>query len=255
MVTRLLDWGVLTRADYRLLDVDADLLADAREWLGTWATANGFAIETTSETLHLHKGEADVGVTFIRAEIGDYLDDPDVTEGAALLIANAFLDLVDIPTVLPRLFRRAAPRGLFWFPINYDGDTIFQPAQPEDAVLMQAYNRTMDERVRYGRRAGDSATGRHLFGHLTAAGATILAAGSSDWVVHGRNGRYESDEEYFLDHILHTIDQALRNHPEVDPETLASWIARRREEVRRGELVYIAHQLDFVGRCNAEGGR
>jgi len=157
--------------------------------------------------------------------------------------------------VLPRLFRRAAPRGLFWFPINYDGETIFQPDQPDDAVLMKAYNQTMDERVRYGRRAGDSTTGRHLFQHLAAAGATILAAGASDWVVNGRNGRYEADEEYFLNHILYTIDDALNNHPEVESEALARWIARRREEVRRGEVVYIAHQLDFIGRCNAEGGR
>jgi SAM-dependent methyltransferase len=255
MVTRLVDWNVLKSADYQLLDVDAELLADSRDWFRTWAASTGFSVETSTDAVRIQRDDTDVTVTFIRAEIGDYLDAPSGGASADLLIANAFLDLVDVPNVLPLLFRRAAPNGLFWFPINYDGDTIFQPDQPGDAALMQAYNRSMDERVRYGRRAGDSLTGRRLFGHLAAAGATVLSAGASDWVVHGRGGRYEADEAYFLDHILYTIDEALEKRPEVDAEMLAQWVAVRRHELERGELVYAAHQLDFVGRCNVESSR
>jgi hypothetical protein len=108
----------------------------------------------------------------------------------------------------------------------------------------------MDERVRYGRPAGESRTGRHLFHHLRAAGAPALAAGSSDWVVHpAPDGNYPADEACFLRRILNTIRDALRNRPDrVDPADLADWLAVRDRQLAAGELVYIAHQLDFAGR-------
>jgi hypothetical protein len=34
----------------------------------------------------------------------------------------------------------------------------------------------------------------------------------------------------------------------VDPADLADWLAVRDRQLAAGELVYIAHQLDFVGR-------
>jgi hypothetical protein len=75
----------------------------------------------------------------------------------------------------------------------------------------------------------------------------LLAAGSSDWLVYpGRDG-YPQDEAYFLHFIVQTIFLALREQPEIDPLRLADWAACRHEQVEAGELVYIAHQLDFLG--------
>jgi hypothetical protein len=124
----------------------------------------------------------------------------------------------------------------------------------------------MDERVRFGRPAGDSKTGRRMFHHLARAGATLLAAGASDWVVHARaqesesiasgddaakspsGDRYDGDEEYFLHHIVHTIEEELERHAEIEPQALSQWGALRHDQARRGDLVYVAHQLDFVAR-------
>jgi hypothetical protein len=105
----------------------------------------------------------------------------------------------------------------------------------------------MDERVRYGRPAGDSRTGRKLFHHLTAAGAPVLSAGSSDWVVHpGPDGAYPDDEAHFLECILQTVQDALQGGTcAVD---LADWLAVRRRQLAEGRLVYLAHQLDVAGR-------
>jgi hypothetical protein len=106
----------------------------------------------------------------------------------------------------------------------------------------------MDERVRFGRPAGESRAGRHLFGHLRAAGASILSAGASDWVVHPVETGYAADEAFFLHSILDTIAGALAERPEIPPDTLADWIALRRQQIDRAELVFLAHQLDFCGR-------
>src|SRR2546429_343186 len=125
---------------------------------------------------------------------------------ADVLIANAVLDLVDVPAILPGLLRLLVPGGVYWFTINYDGESIFEPGHPHDDQVMQAYHRDMDERVRYGRPAGESRTGRRLFHHLRAAGAPALAAGASDWVGSaGPDGEYPGGEGLVLRQILSTI--------------------------------------------------
>jgi hypothetical protein len=185
----------------------------------------------------------------VHAELGRYLE-ADHGALADVLIANAVLDLVDVPAVLPGLLRLLVPGGVYWFTINYDGESIFEPGHLHDNQVMQAYHRDMDERVRYGRPAGESRTGRRLFRYLRAAGAPALAAGSSDWVVSaGPDGNYPGDEAYFLRRILDTIQNALRSRQDrVKPADLADWLAVRGRQLAAGELVYIAHQLDFAGR-------
>ena len=50
--------------------------------------------------------------------------------------------------------------------------------------------------------------------------------------------------------ILSTIKNALRSHEDqVGPADLAGWLAVRHRQLAAGELVYLAHQLDFVGRA------
>jgi SAM-dependent methyltransferase len=242
MVARLLEWDVVRAGEYRLLDVDRRLLDDARAWLCAWAGARGMPAEPLPDGLLL----GELRVRLVEGELGDHLEAGDA-EPAEVLIANAFLDLVDVPAVLPGLFRLLVPGGVYWFTINFDGESIFQPGHPRDDAILGAYHRSMDERVRYRRPAGESRTGRHLLHHLRAAGAPPLASGASDWVVHaGPDGGYRDDEAVFLDCILQTVHDALTGR--TNPAELADWVAARRGQLASGELVYIAHQLDFAGR-------
>ena len=244
MVARLMDWGVVGAGEYILLDADRQLLDDSRRWLRDWAAARGLRSDLLPDGLQV----GDLRVRLEHAELGRYLE---AAHGALadVLIANAVLDLVDVPAVLPGLLRLLVPGGVYWFTINYDGESIFAPGHPHDDQVMQAYHRDMDERVRYG-LAGDSRTGRRLFHYLRTAGAPALAAGSSDWVVSaGPDGNYPGDEAFFLRSILSTIQNALRSRQDrVGPADLADWLAVRGRQLAAGELVYIAHQLDFVGR-------
>jgi protein-L-isoaspartate O-methyltransferase len=255
MVARLMDWGVVGTGEYILLDADRPLLDDSRRWLRDWVAARGLRSHLLPDGLQV----GDLRVRLEHAELGRYLEAAQGDQRAQraqrmpadVLIANAVLDLMDVPAILPGLLRLLVPGGVYWFTINYDGESIFAPGHPHDDQVMRAYHRDMDERVRYGRPAGDSRTGRRLFHHLRAAGAPALAAGSSDWVVSaGPDGSYPDDEAYFLRSILSTIQDALRSRPDrVEPAELAGWLAVRGRQLAAGELVYIAHQLDFVGRA------
>src|SRR5262250_1047475 len=245
MVARLMDLGVIGAGEYILLDADRQLLDCSRRWLRDWAAARGLRSDLLPDGLLV----GDLRVRLVHAELGSHLEAAHEAP-ADVVIANAVLDLVDVPAVLPGLLRLLLPGGIYWFTINYDGGSIFMPAHPHDEQIMQAYHRDMGERFRYGRPAGDSRTGRRLFHYLRAAGAPALAAGSSDWVVYpGPDGNYPGDEAYFLHSILNTIQNALRNRQDrVEPADLADWLAERGRQLAAGELVYITHQLDFAGR-------
>jgi hypothetical protein len=246
MVARLMDWGAVGAGEYILLDADQHLLDCSRRWLCDWAAARGLRSDPLPDGLQV----GELRVRLVHAELGSYLEAGHEAL-ADVLIANAVLDLVDVPAVLPGLLRLLVPGGAYWFTINYDGESIFMPGHPHDDKVMRAYHRDMDERIRYGRPAGESQTGRRLFHYLRAAGAPALAAGSSDWVVSASpDGNYQGDEAYFVGSILSTIKNALQARQDrVDPGDLADWLAARGRQLAAGELVYLAHQLDFAGRA------
>src|SRR5215469_5182203 len=179
MVARLTDWGVIGAGEYVLLDADRQLLDRSRRWLGDWAAGRGLRSDVLPDGLWV----GNIRVRLVHAELGSYLEAAHGTP-ADVLIASAVLDLVDVPATLPGLLRLLVPGGVYWFTINYDGETIFAPSHPLDDQIMRAYHRDMDERCRYGRSAGESRTGRRMFHYLKDAGAPAVAAGSSDWVVH-----------------------------------------------------------------------
>jgi hypothetical protein len=159
---------------------------------------------------------------------------------ADLLIAAAFLDLVDLAAALPRLIGFLKPGGLAYLPLNFDGETVFEPEHPLDETVLAAYHASMDERP----SGGHSRTGRRLFRALPEAGFEILAAGASVWIVHaGPVGAYPADEAYFLHHILHFFSVSC-----ADVGGIEDWLADRRMQIENGCLVYLAHQVDFLGR-------
>ena len=166
------------------------------------------------------------------------------------------LDLLPISAVLPDLLALARPGGLLYLTITFDGATILQPEidRAFDDHVEALYHRSMDERVTAGRPSGDSRAGRHLIGHLRAAGATVLAAGASDWVVVAGPDGYPADEAFFLHFIVETMRGALQGHPELDAGRFAAWIAERHAQIDRGELVYIAHQIDVLAQAGGPSG-
>ncbi len=249
MLERLLHEGLLTRAAYTGIDVRPEFISEARRRLRAYAQARGAGITEDGEVLVLKTALQEVRVTLEAVELADFLDREQGRITWDLLLAHAFLDLIDLPTTLPRLLALPAPGGLFAFTLNFDGATIFEPVlDPDlDRHIITLYHRTMDIRRHRGQPAGSSRTGRRLFRPLLDAGATITAAGASDWVVFPGPGGYGGDEAYFLHCIIDTVSGALKGHPEMDRSRLEPWLAARHRQIDAGELIYIAHQLDVMG--------
>jgi SAM-dependent methyltransferase len=250
MLERLLDWGLLIRGAYTGIDAEAEFIRAARQRCrGYTAERHTGLFEDADGAMVLRPPGAEVRVTLKAADLFDFMDREGGKSTWDLLVAHAVLDLIDLPTALPRLLSLAADRGLFYFTLNFDGATIFAPPiDPDlDHCIEVLYHRTMDTRLCRGRPSGSSVTGRRLFRLLQEAGARVAAAGSSDWVVFPGPEGYPGDEAFFLHFIIDTIGRALHGHPELDGGRLQAWIAQRHRQIDAQELIYVAHQLDVMG--------
>jgi hypothetical protein len=245
MLTRLLRWKLVTKADYILVDELAENIETAREWIPLWAVEAGLSVERIEQNqLRVFDSSREIRIHFECIDIFDFIQKNNMP--ADLLIAHAFLDLLSMPESMPRLL--ALTKHLAWLTINFDGVTSLEPTIDAalDEQIERLYHATMDTRA----TGGDSRAGRHLFSHLQKAGAEVLAAGASDWVVYSANGKYLEDEAYFLHFILHFFEDALTGHIELDSIKFSNWLKERRAQIERGELVYIAHQMDFLAQVS-----
>lgn len=260
MLERMLEDRLLPAGRYALLDADAANIQMISTRLTAWAAARAGTLtaaphiapfpQVPSTPYHLAvPAVPDLYIHPYHSDLFTFLDAVGNHPVVNLLVAHAFIDLVDVPSSLARLKAILRPGALVYLTINFDGGTILQPELDPtlDALIERLYHATMDHRIVAGRPSGDSRTGRHLFGHLNNAGIQVLDAGSSDWIVFPRRKTYPADEAYFLHFIIQTIDGALRGDPALDLDQFATWVATRHHQIDAGELVYIAHQLDILG--------
>jgi len=253
MVQRVLDQALLTDCRYTAVELEPGNVKEAMRRLPVWARASGLGAEEVNELGLRVRGEGmrfDLSLEAVNAL--DFLRRPETRSAFDLVIAQAFLDLVDLDTALSLMRSSLKNGGLLYLCINFDRGTIFEPTIDKDLdrQIEELYHLTMDERMIWGRQSGDSRTGRRLFSGLRDIGARVVDAGPSDWVVYPKDGGYDGDGEVFLHAIISTVEGALRAREEIDSRALDDWIRKRRAQVEGRELVYIAHQLDVLAQIS-----
>ncbi|WP_254864449.1 SAM-dependent methyltransferase [Halovivax gelatinilyticus] len=252
MVARLAARDVLPPAvDYRLIDRSEGCVETARERLPGWLAAVGYDVEHTSDGLVARLEESEPTRRLeVTLESGDALLQ-DV--GADVVIAAAVVDLLDRERLVRWLESVLRPNGSFYAPITYDGATGFAPSHALDDRIERFYHRHMDE-VRDA--PGSSRAGRQLVAELAGRGFDRVETGGSDWVIHPGGGGSTADEPYSSDDatvlhaVLDDIEAALSEYPTdaLDPDDRRRWLETRRTQFDRGELTYVAHNLDVLAR-------
>jgi hypothetical protein len=245
MLIRMLRWNLITEASYVLVDAMEENIQFGLAFLPDWATGNGYSAEQIDPYTWKIQGHGrSVTARFVQADIFDYLSQRPTP--ADLLVAHAFLDLIPLPSKLHDLL--SFSKDLAWLTINFDGASVLEPAIDDalDRKIEQLYHSTMDARS----GGGDSQTGRKLFSYLAEANMEILAAGASDWVVYPQAGNYPADEAFFLQFILGFYRKSLSGLPDLDTSAFSHWLDKRQGQINRGELIYIAHQIDYLVKRN-----
>mmetsp|Transcript_21520 Transcript_21520/g.37026 ORF Transcript_21520/g.37026 Transcript_21520/m.37026 type:complete len:367 (-) Transcript_21520:1826-2926(-) len=174
---------------------------------------------------HAHETHQDIYLDFVCMDFIEYArSNPNRFD---LVIAAAFLDLVDIPKTLPIIFSALCAGGTYYFPINFDGTTHFSPIIEAalDLSVEQAFHEEMDKPSPDGAIVSQSHAGRNLAQYIPAAGGGIDSWGSSSWTVAARNGNptdsdssYEGDEAYFLLCIIQFIQDTVVASNNLDQE-------------------------------------
>ncbi|MFH0957471.1 MAG: class I SAM-dependent methyltransferase [Pseudomonadota bacterium] len=251
MFERSIQCGIVNAARYTALDAMPENILEAKIRLPLWAKRLGYSVHNISENeLRFHGSGIDTTVDLRRGDFFEFAEKSKGLEKWNVIMANAFLDLVDVGKTLPIMLNLLKPDGLLFFTINFDGVTIFEPTidRDLDSLIERLYHQTMDERIIDDNVSGDSKTGRHLFEHARNNGLEIMEAGSSDWTVFARKNGYRGDEAYFLHFIIHTMYIALKNRPEIDQDEFRNWILKRHSQVEQLKLVFMAHQIDLLCR-------
>lgn len=234
---RLFERGLLSSGEYVMVDHESESLAEASH---------------AAEAILGSSGRAELSVDTVIADAVAYLQEQaEAGRLADVIIAQALVDLLNVPEFLEAAANALRPGGLLYLPITLDGENVFEPIV--NAVLntrvVDAYHRTMDERrTPNGLPTGGRRAGRALLGEIPRAGLEIAAAGSSDWVMYPRDGGYPDDVAYFLHHIINFVWEALNEHGIVFNVGLEEWVAERHGQIESGELIYIAQQLDVLAR-------
>ncbi len=250
MIERLIEWNLLQFADYTAIDITAENIESLPLRLQTFAQKNSLQYQTDlkKNRLLLTSNETDFSVSVrpIQEDFNRYLSARPNEKHWDLVIANAMLDILPLDESLQQLFSVLRSDGLFWFTLNYNGITHFEPViDPElDAQIEKLYNESMDRR---SIETGGSETGRKLFQTIPHAGGKILAVGSSDWVLHSSDSEFNRDEQYFLQSILQMVYQTVLDSKKISKTQIKNWYTKRLRQVQDGSLVYIARQLDFCG--------
>ncbi len=250
MAQRLWRWRLHPHILYTGIDLSSENIDYAQTRLREWARGQGGSVLRTANGFVLRTSTQQMTISLIQEDALSFVRRPEQREDWDLLIAHAFLDLVDVSAALPQLLATLKEGGFCYLTLNFDGVTIFEPVTDPsfETKLIALYHQSMDQRVIDGRLSGDSRAGRHLFAHLNGAGVDVMAAGASDWVVIPQKGGYPKDEAYFLHFIVHTVFQELVDHPQLDRDQVEAWAQERHAQIDAGALVYIAHQLDYLGR-------
>ena len=256
-IVNALDHQPVDALTYTLVDVEPANIDTARELLPSWGSDNGYDVWGSDHRIVFSGGSIDVSIELVEADLFDYARtaDEELRNAADAVVAQAVFDILDLDEALDRLRPLLAQGGLWYLPIHFDGVTAFEP--PVGAGMDGWVERLYHESMTDGGAAGDAQreeggrggphTGRRLLTALQQNGTKLLEAGSSDWVVFpDRDEGYPGDEAYFLHHILHFIEQELRDHPNLEDESFEQWIAERRRQIDAETLIYVAHQLDVL---------
>ncbi|MFP8954144.1 class I SAM-dependent methyltransferase [Natrialbaceae archaeon A-arb3/5] len=264
------------RVVYRAVDHDAENISRARKRVPVWLEQAGYEIvsDCRDSTADFVAGPDSASTRTLVAEAAndgsrsdnrriavtfEVADAFSIADDADAVVASAFLDLVDLEDAIPAIEALLADDGLLYAPITFDGGTTFSPRDQLDDRIERWYHWHMD-RVRSG---GCSRAGRTLLAAVPDNGWTLLEAGGSDWIVRPVGDGYRADERAVIARVLGTIDDALAAIEATAVDGTAAtpietaerrrWFDRRERELDRGDLVYVAHNLDVLASAPADG--
>ncbi len=215
---------------WRLVDHDPGLLAALPMALQRWAQEQGhrYVADAATSACRIDGAGFSAAVSWERLDLSRKLASLDLAH-TALISASALLDLVSAAW-LQRLVERARDAGaaMLWA-LSVDGRMVWEPADPDDAVVHASFGRHQQRDKGFGPALGPQAPAFAL-AQLARAGYGSTAA-RTDWHIAGEQA---SPMQRAM------IDGIAAAALEQDPSTQArvrAWQARRTAGIDHSRLL------------------
>jgi len=226
------------RQRWLVIDRDSTLLALLPELMSSWGTDRRYHVDTISGSECVIRSEQLECQVESRSLDLNSLDDVDIFAGRHLVTASALLDLVSEQWLIALAARCREAGAAALFAMTYNGWSSCSPAEPEDEMIRELFNR---------HQKTDKGLGGSAAGPDAASCAARCFADSdyrvwtepSDWVL--------GSPEHELQRRL--IDGWARAATELAPENasgIAQWRARRVGHVDAGRSRIVVGHFDVV---------
>ena len=219
------------------MDRGDDLLADLVTRTAPWATARGLSAQVTGGRLAISGGDLDCIVETRQMDLGP-LADPSIFDGRNLVTASALLDLVSASWLATMAGHCRTQRAAALFTITYNGRSTCRPEEPEDALVLDLFNRHQrTDKGLGGPAEGPGATeaARQAF---EVAGFTVRVA-PSDWTI-GPEAR--EMQRYLIDGWASAASEVSMDHA----PAIADWRRRRLAHVAAGASTLTVGHFDLL---------
>jgi SAM-dependent methyltransferase len=244
MLQRLLKWGISGSTAYVGVDPDPRVV---KPFVHTFNSLFG-QVETKAKENRIEiTAPGGIQILLYTSGAEDFLRQHSQFE---VMTSCSFFDLVDVYTVLPLVYEKLRRGGCVYFVCNFDGETHFEPviSSQLDERVIRLYHDSMRRRnLTLGIPDGDYCSGRQLAPVWQRCGGGVISLGSSDWVVRPSQGEYPEEERHLLQSIINFVAQALSGSSELAAEEIDLWVRERQRQLENGELIFVAHNLDFLG--------
>jgi hypothetical protein len=227
------------RGRQRWLGVDrsAGLLAELYERTTSWAATSGYEAWTDGRRSVVRGPEFECDIETQEGDLGT-LDDPRLFAGRHIVTASALLDLVSESWLLALAAHCQAEGALALFTITYNGRFACSPADAEDEVVRDLFNRHQKTDKGLGGRAAGPDAGAVAEQCFIQEGYRVRRE-PSDWIL----GPADHDVQRLL--IDGWADAATQMAPD-RASAIEQWHHRRLAHVQAGRSRVVVRHDDLA---------
>ena len=252
------------------LDVNEEGLTSSIVSFRRWAKKKSFSLEEIADSSAIHKFLVNINdqkytVSLYCASVYDLgtRKTNQIGNDFDLVTGLSLLEHTDMKRALQSI-KKVMKRGAYlYLPVNYDQHTTFGPTPKnfleKEPLLMQLFNYVgIDMQFKGEIEIGNSQCGSLLPTLCMNIGFTVLAYGSSDWVIPpGRAINYSENKRnvlgFFVDafyEVFKSADSKVQKKFGITNDDIKNWQRLRKKQLQKGELYFTCMQKDILCRRN-----
>ncbi len=247
------------------IDINKDDLKKSISSFRVWAKKKGFKIKVLEDSGAVHNfkiinGKKTFTIKLYEESVYDLgTQKSKIKELFSLVTGLSLLEHTDMKKSFRSIKKIMKKGALLYLPVNYDQHSVFGPTNndcfKDEANLMQLFNYSgIDYQFKGKVGIGNSHCGSLLPSIAKQSGFSVLAYGSSDWIIlPGKVKPYSKNKKNVLDFFMNAFYSILKNSSKeakkkfgVTDQQIEKWYKLRKKQFKSGDLYFGCVQKDIL---------